>query len=460
MGRATAPRWWSIGERGRRIAHAGSWSLVAKASAAAHLFLSVPFVLATLGPTRFGAWATLVALVTFAGFLDFGIGNGVMNLVAAAHGRDASGEITMVLREARRTLLRIAAALVVLALLAVATVPWHLVLGMPSAMAGECRAAVAVVLLSIAASVPLNLANRVQLGLGRGERAFRWQAIGQWLALAAVVTASKGHAPLAQLTAAAISTPLVASALNSLSLWRGLDVRNGKQPTPAQRAAIRRTIRTDGLAFFGLQLSAALAFSADLPLISALAGARAAGDYAIAQRLFSAIPLALSLVWAPLWPIYRHALASGDMGWVARTFRRSLTAAVAFALVAGVTFALGFEHITALWVRRSVDVAPFLIAGMAIWGVIEAAGTAVATFLNAANVLRYQLVTAFVFSAICLPGKAWVLVHYGITGVPWVTIVTYLLAAVLPFVLLGRRILVDALARNTRLTPPATPPQP
>ena len=107
------PRCWSIGERWRRIAHAGSWSLVAKASAVAHLFLSVPFVLTALGPTRFGAWATLVALVSFAGFLDFGVGNGAMNLVAAAYGRGAKGEITTILREAQRALLQIAAWLLI-----------------------------------------------------------------------------------------------------------------------------------------------------------------------------------------------------------------------------------------------------------------------------------------------------------------------------------------------------------
>ncbi len=59
--------------------------MVAKAAAAANLFLTVPFVLHALGPAQFGAWATLVSLVMFAGFLDFGFGNGTMNLVAAAH---------------------------------------------------------------------------------------------------------------------------------------------------------------------------------------------------------------------------------------------------------------------------------------------------------------------------------------------------------------------------------------
>jgi O-antigen/teichoic acid export membrane protein len=423
--RPATVRWWSMGERGRRIAHASSWSLVAKASAAAHLFLSVPFVLAALGPARFGAWATLVALVAFAGFLDFGVGNGAMNLVAAAHGRGAKGEIATILREARRTLLQVAAWLLVAILVAGFLAPWHRVLGMQPEMADECRAAVLVVLVSIAVSVPLNLANRVQLGLGRGERTFRWQAIGQWLALAAVILAANAHPSLAVLTAAAVSTPLIASAINSWQLWRKLDVRDAPVANDADRHAIQRAIRVDGMAFFGLQLSAALAFSADLPLISALDSAREAGQYAIAQRLFSVVPLTLSLVWAPLWPIYRHALAGGDMGWVARTFRRSLAAAVGFALVAGTVLLFGFFPITSLWVRTAIDIAPLLLVGMATWCVIEAAGTALATLLNAAHVLRYQLVTSCVFALACIAGKAWVIAHGHVAWVPWITVVTY-----------------------------------
>ena len=77
----------SFGHRGRRILLTGGWSLASKACTAANLIISIPFVLGALGASEFGAWATLVSLVAFAGFLDFGLGNGTMNLVASAHGR-------------------------------------------------------------------------------------------------------------------------------------------------------------------------------------------------------------------------------------------------------------------------------------------------------------------------------------------------------------------------------------
>ncbi|MGH8541353.1 MAG: MATE family efflux transporter, partial [Stenotrophobium sp.] len=157
--------------------------MLAKGCAAANLFVAVPFVLQALGPAQFGAWATLVSLVTFAGFLDFGFSNGTMNLIAAAHGRGASAEVGNILREGRRNLLWIALWLAAAMLVIVPLIPWFRLLGMSETMIGTSRAAATVVTFATVLAVPLNLATRVQLGLGRGDRAFRWQAVAQLLTL-------------------------------------------------------------------------------------------------------------------------------------------------------------------------------------------------------------------------------------------------------------------------------------
>lgn len=448
MPRERTVRWHGlIGERGRRIAHAGSWSLVAKAATAANLFLSVPYVLGALGPARFGVWATLVSLIAFAGFLDFGIGNGVMNLVASAHGREDAGRVATILREARQTLAWVALALALPAAAAIAGVPWHRLFDMPASASGECMAAVAIVFGAILASVPLNMANRVQLGLGRGEMTFRWQAVGQLLALGCVVVASLAGAPLVVLVAAAVATPLVASAGNTMHMWHRLHASPTHAP-PEERKAIRHAIRVEGLLFFVLQLAAALAFSADLPLISALRGAEDAGTYAIVQRLYSIIPLSLGLVWAPLWPIYRQALAAGNHDWVVRTLRHSLLLAAVVATSAALVLAFGFERIVSLWVHRPLAVATTLLAGFALWSVVDAIGTSLSTFFNAASIMRYQVIVAGIFAVTCLSAKVWAIGHFGMAAVPWVTVATYFTTSLLPTIVLGPRLVAMALAKD------------
>lgn len=431
-----------VGARGRRILHTGVWSMIAKAAAAANLFLTVPFVLDALGASQFGIWATLASLITFAGFLDFGLGNGTMNLVASAHGRGEEGQIDTIVREGRRALILIALLLGAIALVTVPWTPWHRLLGVPEAMSATVRVSVGIVIATIVLAVPLTLATRVQLGMGQGDRAFKWQAIGQALTACLVIVLARADAGLELLVAATVATPLLASIANNVQLSRCVLVA---QPAAQIRnPSIAAAIRNEGVLFFILQLAAALAFSADLPLISALRGPEEAGQYAIVQRLFSIIPMALGFVWIPLWPLYRQALAAGDHGWVQRTLRKSLWAALSIATAGALVLTLGFDLITGIWIQQPLHVGGYLVAGFALWCVVDAAGTALAMFLNAASIMRYQVFAATAFAASCVIGKFAALTYAGTWLLPWVTITTFIIMNLIPILLVWPRIIAHA----------------
>ncbi|MGO4501965.1 lipopolysaccharide biosynthesis protein [Dyella sp. 2YAF14] len=425
-----------LGPRGLQILRTSFWSLIAKAAAAANLFLSVPFVLHALGQNEFGVWATLVSFIAVSNFLDFGFGNGTMNLVAAARGRDAGPEIPIIVRESQRALFKIAAYVAVIATALGAFMPWHRLLGVPESMEGVARTASFMVLLSVVCAIPLNMANRVQLGLGQGDRAFRWQAAGQLTTLLVVIVVATQHGSLVALTAATVLTPLLASAGNLLYLRRSLPAVSSA-PLPAATQDYATRIRREGLSFFVLQLAASLAFSMDLPLISALRGPSEAGVYALAQRLFSIIPMTLALVWAPLWPTYRHALASGDHRWVYRTFKRSALVAGAYACCVGTVLALAYQPVTSIWLHHPAQASAWLLFGFALACVVDAIGTATSTLLNAASVLRYQLLLAVPFSLVTFTCKAYALTHFGADMLPWITLTVYTLLVLLP---LGLRV--------------------
>ena len=435
-----------FGPRGRSVLHTSAWSLIGKCASAANLFVSVPYVLHAVGPEQFGAWATLVSFVFFAGFLDFGFGNGTMNLIAAARGRGAQEEIVAIWIEGTRVLSCVALILAGLALIAVPLVPWHHVLGMPASEAAACRTAAAVVLASIVIAIPLNLAARVQLGLGRGDRAFRWQTLGQLLAICAVIACAYAHATLAALTAAAVTTPLLGALGNTLQLrhaQRAASVAISK----TSHKGVATKIRHEGLQFFVLQLAGALAFSSDLPLISAIRGPVDAGAYAIIQKLFSIIPIGLSLLWVPLWPIYRQALAAGDHAWVFRTLRRSLILAIVLAGGGAAVLALGFEQVTTLWLHKPLMVSNVVLAGFVVWSLLEACGAALAAFLNAASIMRYQVIIGIVFGASCVIAKFAVLQAFSFDLLPWTTSVIYSLTVLLPLLALFPRIIKSTLTK-------------
>ncbi|SFW61543.1 lipopolysaccharide biosynthesis protein [Luteibacter sp. UNCMF366Tsu5.1] len=430
-------RWhWSrwIGPRGQSVLRTGSWSLIAKCVAAINLFVALPFVMRSLGPAEFGVWATLVSVMTFAGFLDFGIGNGAMNMIADARGRGQSDEVRVVLREASSVLVRIALVMLI-AVVTMAWLPWWHILGLSPAASTQARLAALVALTIVACGVPLSLATRAQLGLGLGHVAFRWQTFGQVFSLIATVTAALLHAGLAWMVAAALSSTALPAVLNAVSLWRhpvhGM-VRHRDEP---RRPDVRARIRRDGFLFFVLQLGGAVAFTIDLPLITAIRGPVEAGEYAVVQRLFSLIPLSLSLLWVPLWPIYRQALAASDFAWVRRTLGRAVVGAGGFALLAALFFSLAFTAIAEIWLHKTLPVSWVLLGGFVAWTSIDAIGQAFATFLNAAGILAFQVRVAVVLAVVSIGLKLAALTVWDASLVPWCTFIAYALASLVPTVI-------------------------
>jgi O-antigen/teichoic acid export membrane protein len=75
-------------ERNRRAALTGGVATIARAVQVGSSLITVPLTLKYLGNERFGLWMTISSVLAMAAFADFGIGNGVLNTVAKAFGRD------------------------------------------------------------------------------------------------------------------------------------------------------------------------------------------------------------------------------------------------------------------------------------------------------------------------------------------------------------------------------------
>ena len=150
--------------------------------------------------------------------------------------------------------------------------------------------------------------------------------------------------------------------------------------------------------------------------------------------------MGLGLLWAPLWPIYRQSLAAGDHIWVWRTFRRSILVAAIFSAIVAAILTIGFNDVAEIWVQRPLAVSAFMLLGFAFWCVLDAVGTAIAALLNAAGILRYQMLLASSFALISLALKAYLLNHFGLGVLPWVTALSYTMLVLLPLAASARAI--------------------
>ena len=419
-------------ERHRRVALTAAASALAKVVSVGTALISVPLTLHYLGVERFGVWMTISSLIAMLAFADFGIANGVLSAVAEAHGRNDRAALQRIVSSGFFMLTAIAAGLLVLFAVAYAHVSWHAVFNVQSELArAEAGPALAVFVACFACAIPLAVVQRVQMGLQQGFLASLWQCIGSLCALGGVLLAISLQGGLPWLVLALAGAPLMAALLNSLHFY--LRSRPDLRPRLALfGAADAKRLARSGALFFVLQVTVAVAYTSDSIVIAQLLGASAVAEYAVPEKLFGLITLAMSMVLAPLWPAYGEAIARRDFDWVKRALRRSFVVGVFVASCAAIALITFGPEVIELWIRDAVVPSFALMVALGVWKVVETGGIAVAMFLNGAKIVKLQILCAIPTAVIAVVLKVVLVMKLGVAGAVWASVLAYLLFTALP----------------------------
>lgn len=189
-------------DRYRRAA----WSTIANGAARATAIItgliSVPLSIHYLGAERFGLWMTISALVSMLQFADFGIGNGLLNKIAEANGRDDRESIKVLISSGMAILGLIATFIVcVFAILSI-FIDWSRIFNAESAEAiSEAGPTVAVLIVMFSMNIAMSVVVKTNTALQKGYINGIWQIMGNILGLVALVIAIKLNAGLPILVA-------------------------------------------------------------------------------------------------------------------------------------------------------------------------------------------------------------------------------------------------------------------
>lgn len=421
--------------RGRhnRAVRSAAASIIAKCVAVSTSLITIPLTLKYLGPERFGLWMTISSLLAVLNFADFGIGNGLVNAVAEADGREDIKALQRYVDSGFVLLASIAGLFLCLLSIFYHAVNWSRALNLHSSTASrEVGPAIAVFGFCFASNIFFGIVQKLQVGLQLGYISNIWQLLGSLVGLISVLLVIHFHGGLPWLVLGLSGAPVIAMLLNGLVFF----YRTKPELLPsfggAHLASIRR-IASLGFLFFILQIAVALAYASDNLIIARFSGPEAVTQYAVVAKMFSMVSILLSMLMGPLWPAYGEAMSRGDIHWVKTTLKRSVAFAFVMSALGSTILALFCRKILSVWVHGTVSSSPLMIIGLAIWTVFEGTGSALAIFLNGANVLRLQVVLSVIFAGSCLAVKISIVQKIGAQGVPWATLSTYLLCVAIPF---------------------------
>ena len=404
----------------------------ARAVSMVAVLVSVPLALGYLGSERYGVVVTITALTGMLVFADFGLGNGLMNLVARASGSGDPLEARRSISSAFFMLCGISVILTLVLLPVYLLVPWAAFLNVAdSVSARDVPAAVAVFLVSVLLNLPLGIVQRVQLAFQQGFVNSLWNAIANVVMLVSLVAVVSVRAPLAWIVLTMVGAPVVGNSLNWISLFlvRRADLR--PRWSLMHWAEGRRLLRIGAL-FFVLQLTVALAYESDIVVATRVLGPDAATTYSVVFRLFMILPTIVNMLLLPLWPAYTESIARGDVDWVRKTLRLSIGLALALSGLSSVVLVLMGPMVLDLWVGSGVKASFALMLGMAVWAVLSNSFNAVAMLMNGASVIGFQVATALSMAVVSLGASILFANLFGVAGIIWGTVAAFVLCTALP----------------------------
>jgi O-antigen/teichoic acid export membrane protein len=442
-------------ERYRRAALSALTAFGARAIGLLTTLVSVPIVLHHLGAEQFGLWVAITSLMLILSFTDLGLGNGLINAIAEANGRDDRAAARAYVSNAIALLVCVAIFASIAFIVVGQAVPWGRFFNVPTSReAADVATSINVLFVCLVVGLPLGLVQRIQLGYQEGFWSNLWAASGNLLSLGAILAAVHLGAGLPWLVAATAGAPLISSFVNGVILF-------GRQRTWLRprfsdiRATMWSRLLKTGFAFFVLQLSVAVAYQSDALIVSGVLGAAEVPQYAVPMRVFLVLQVGLLLVLSPLWPAYGESLARGDIAWAERTLRRSLAVCVAISVPSAVVLAFLAKPLIRLWVGSAVHPSTLLIVGLAAWTVVASFSSGLSMFLNGADLVGVQALLACLMAVANLALSILLTRAIGVSGVVWGSLVAQLLFVLIPLALLSTRLLARLRSRAVFSAVPA-----
>lgn len=425
------------------IVTGASSSLVARGLAVAMSLLAVHFALPYLGSAKFGAWAVITTLQLWLQLSDFGLPAGMNNPLATLLARDDT-------RGARRLvfttiLLAAAAGVVVFSVV----LGWVLLDG-PGQFGGDAlanraddfdRALLVGTALTLAA-LPNAVITRVFTLQHRAYVSNVWLAIGQALAIVALVLSARWQLGLAELTALTTGAVTLSSfCCVATFFWTQPSFRPRREDFAPE---LIRSLMPVSLSYTALQLAGMLLLNSAIFIVAAALSPAAAAVFAATSRLTGICTLVAQLASPYFWASYSDALMRGEVRWLRQAFGRHLAASIGSTLLLGIFLVALGPEIIRWWSAGAIVADTALLYWLLAWQLVIATMNPIGALLLAHELYRVQTAASLVAGVLGAAIGWFVAPHFGSAGVIAAVTICYLLFVAGPVAQQTRRVLRPA----------------
>jgi O-antigen/teichoic acid export membrane protein len=410
--------------------------------------VSVPLTIGYLGGERYGAWVTIVSVLTFLSITDFGLAASLTNALSKAQAQNAHDLGQRLVSSGLFMLSLIAVAMLVAGNALAPRIAALLFPNLQSPVAhAEIVPAVRIALSIFALNLPLLVSSRVLAAHQESALANLWNVVGSLGNLAALLLVIWFRGGLPWLVFGCFGFGLASNV--ACTAWLFGFHKPWLHPNLAGIDSVFvRTLFSDGWKFFVIGAGWMVNWQTDNMVIAHFLGAAQVTPYAVTFSLFAIATGLQTLAYPNLWPAYTEAYAQRDYEWIRKTLRSNFKFSF-FTTIAIVGFLTIFgSEIIRLW-AGSAAVPPFsVIIWMALWRLMLSTLLVGSCLLNATGHLKGMTIYGTITAVLNLSLSIVLAKMYGITGVIAATVIAFAAANYLPTFLEVRSVLRKCAAQT------------
>lgn len=407
-------------------------SLIIKGCSIAVSLVSVPLTLHYVDPEQYGIWLTLSSLVSWLGYFDIGLGNGLRNKFAEAKAKGDDELARVYVSTTYAILTVIIVGVLILFFCVNPFLNWSTILNASPSISANLSLLAVIIFLFFGMQFVLQLITTVLNADQRPAKASFFNFLGSLLAMITIfilTKTTKGN--LIYLGLAFTVAQLLV--LVASTIW--FYTHDYKKYAPSFKYVnfkYARNLMGLGVKFFVIQISFIVLYETSTILIAHLrdtADTAAVTKYNLAFKFFSVITMVFGIIMTPFWSAYTEAYVKNDFEWIRGSMKNLMRSWLLF-FFAGVIMLLLCNQVYALWVGPEIKV-PFLLSAiMAAYILVNGWNMIFSVFLNGVGKIKLQLYFGIAGALINIPLALFLGKQIGIAGVVLSTLLLGLINAV------------------------------
>ncbi len=359
-------------------------------------FIYVPLLLDYLDKERYGIWLTLVSIITWISFFDFGLGNGLRNHLVNAFAKN-DYKLAKTLISTSYALLTII--FVSLAVIFIAINPfldWSRLLNTNIIGAQELGLLALIVFTMFCLRFILKTIGVVLLADQRPAFNSSFDTISQLLGLIIIFILVNTTVNSSLLVLGIILS------VNPVFVLSGATILLFKSKYREIRPALNyidfkynHMILNLGIKFFFLQITGIVLFASSNFIITQLLGPEQVAPFSVSKQYFSATFMVYAIVMSPIWSAVADAYVRNDYKWLRNTLRKLNYLSVLF-FVGIIMMYLVSDYVYAFWFGTRLEVTSDISLSMALFSIINVFGSPYSHFINGFGKLKLGMIVGSV----------------------------------------------------------------